>query len=1034
MCSKNYSKMGRQFLVTALLFIFGAAMLFAQPGGRNMKITAQGTVVDSKTSEPLIGVAVKVTSSDGGTGTFGISDSDGNFTFEVSPGKYSLEFTYVGYKELHKDVQLFPNRTKIGTFKMKEDPRVLAEVETIGHSQRIKQKGDTLAYNADAYKVQDGASAEELVGKMPGIEVTGDGVKAQGETVQKILVDGKEFFDNDVKMALRSLPAEVLESVNIFDKKSDQAEFTGIDDGETVKAMDLITKAYRRNGVFGKVFGGVGNNFDFDNGYWNTGFNINVFNGDRRLTFQGMSNNVNERNFSNDDMAAGGGMMGGRQWGSNGVARTNGLGINYNDVFKDGKVETELSYFFNQGRTASADSSYTDNFERSLDDGTIIAPSARYSASSSLNHSMSHRIGGRITIKPSANDEIMIRPNINFQSSDGNSLSASRSWNHALNEVSIDGVPQKLWDDVLSSNNNIGTSESDSWNVRTNILWRHRLNKPGRTFSTSVNLGASGSDSESTTIKDIFTGGISRQDNQKNNNENNNSNIGGNIQWTEPLATGLNLSLRYDVSFNRSKRETNIDMFNDADFKQFKEHDIYNSNTYEQKNLRNSGEIGLNYNYQKFRVNATARLQHSNLKGDQDYFLLDANDANNRSFSTSKNYVSFLPNIRIEYTTAGGTQFRINYRSNSNNPSINNLQESVNTTNPLNYSTGNKNLDQSTSHNVNFNMIYTNTETAQNFMIFGGFNATQDQISNQQLVNRTTTPMEFSKLNQASRELIGINSNNRAVMDNLTLAAGGSFTRPINRDGYKSVFLNFGYGFPFDLIMSNVNLSVGGNYGLNPSNQLYFLGNTDKDGNYVLTSVESKTRSYSLNPRLHISSNISTDLNFNLMYAPTFQWNDDSNANTQNRDYINHNLNASLNWTFWNGFTTDQALNYSRFGGPAQPEAIEQWIWNASLGKKFLKGNKAEIKLQAYDILGSNKGFSRSVGDNSISSTYRNFMPRYFLCTFTYKITAYRAAGKQATRTEDEGFGGGFPGGGFPGGGFPGGGGRGGFGGGGRPF
>ena len=327
-------------------------------------------------------------------------------------------------------------------------------------------------------------------------------------------------------------------------------------------------------------------------------------------------------------------------------------------------------------------------------------------------------------------------------------------------------------------------------------------------------------------------------------------------------------------------------------------------------------------------------------------------------------------------------------------------------------------------------MIYTNTETAQNFMIFGGFNATQDQISNQQLVNRTKTPMEFSKLNQASRELIGINSNNRAVMDNLTLAAGGSFTRPINRDGYKSVFLNFGYGFPFDLIMSNVNLSVGGNYGLNPSNQLYFLGNTDKDGNYVLTSVESKTRSYSLNPRLHISSNISTDLNFNLMYAPTFQWNDDSNANTQNRDYINHNLNASLNWTFWNGFTTDQALNYSRFGGPAQPEAIEQWIWNASLGKKFLKGNKAEIKLQAYDILGSNKGFSRSVGDNSISSTYRNFMPRYFLCTFTYKITAYRAAGKQATRTEDEGFGGGFPGGGFPGGG-----GRGGWGGGGgRPF
>ena len=1018
--------------VMALLFIaMSVTMMLAQPGRGGFKVAVNGVVVDSKTEEPLIGVAVKVTSSDGGTGTFGISDSDGKFSFEVNrPGKYSLEFTYVGYKELHKDVNIMPNRAKLGTFKMKEDPKMLAEVETIGHSQRIKQKGDTLAYNADAYKVQDGASAEELVGKMPGIEVTGEGVKAQGETVQKILVDGKEFFDNDVKMALRSLPAEVLESVNIFDKKSDQAEFTGVDDGETVKAMDLITKSYRRNGVFGKVFGGIGNNFDWNQGYWNTGFNLNIFNGDRRITLQGMSNNVNERNFSNDDMAAMGGMMGGRQWGATGVARTNGLGMNFSDSYKQGKVNVEMSYFFNQGRTVSADSSYTDNFERTLADGTKIDPSARYSASSSLNHSMSHRIGGRITFRPTAKDEIMIRPSLNFQNSDGNNSSESRSWNYALDRVNIDGVPQALWDSVLSRSSNNGESVSDSWNVRANMLWRHRLEKPGRTFSASVNVGASGSDSESKTIKDIFTGGVSRLDNQKNNNQNNNSNFGGNLQWTEPLAKGLNLSLRYDISFNRSERESKIDMYDDADFRKLLEHDKYNSNTYTQKNLRNSGEVGLTYNYQKLRINATARLQHSNLKGDQDYFLLDASDANNRSFSTSKNYVSLLPNVRIEYTTKGGTQFRINYRSNSSNPSINNLQESVNTTNPLNYSTGNKNLDQSTSHNVNFNMIYTNTETAQNFMIFGGFNATQDQISNQQLVNRTTSPMAFTKLNAEARELLGINGENRAVMENLSLAAGGSFTRPVNRDGYKSVFLNFGYGFPFDLIMSNVNLSIGGNYGINPSNQLYFLGNTDKAGNYMITSVESKTRSYSLNPRLHISSNISTDLNFNLMYAPSFQWIDDTQANTQNRDYINHNLNASLNWTFWNGFTTDQAVNYSRFGGPAQPEAIEQVVWNASIGKKFLKGNKAEIKLQAFDILGSNKGFSRSVGDNSISQTYRNFMPRYFLCTFTYKITAYRASGKQSTRTEGDGPG--FPGGGFPGGGPGGFGGGRGFGGGGR--
>ena len=263
--------LGRKCVVALFFLVFGCTLMMAQPGRGSWKFTVSGVAVDSKTDEPLIGVAVKVTSSDGGTGTFGISDSDGKFSFEVNrPGRYSLEFTYVGYKTLHKDVNIMPNRAKLGTFKLKEDPKMLAEVETIGHSQRIKTKGDTLAYNADAYKVQDGATAEELVGKMPGIEVSSEGVKAQGETIQKILVDGKEFFDNDVKMALRSLPAEVLESVNVFDKKSDQAEFTGVDDGETVKAMDLITKSYRRNGVFGKAFGGIGNNFDWNQGYKNS--------------------------------------------------------------------------------------------------------------------------------------------------------------------------------------------------------------------------------------------------------------------------------------------------------------------------------------------------------------------------------------------------------------------------------------------------------------------------------------------------------------------------------------------------------------------------------------------------------------------------------------------------------------------------------------------------------------------------------------------------------------------------------------------
>ena len=999
MMTENLKNATFRIFAVVMVLLCSLNLAIAQPGrGFGGKMTVTGYILDSKTGEPLIGATVQATSSDGGTGSFGITDENGKFSFEVPrPGKYTLQFNYVSYKELTKDVQIMPNRSNLGKFNLKEDPHMLAEVETVAHSERIKQRGDTLAYNAAAYKVQDGASAEELVSKMPGIEVSSDGVKAQGETVQKILVDGKEFFDNDLRMALKSLPAEIIESVEIFDKKSDQAEFTGIDDGETVKAMGLSTKSWARNGVFGKIIGGGGNNFDFNNPYYNFSTNLNFNNGDQKLTIQAMSNNINERNFSNDDMAGGGGMMGGRMWGSRGVARTNGIGLNYTNVFFNNKLDVQMSYFYNQNRTVTADTTYTDD---------LLKGAANYSDSWSLGHSQSHRIGGRISYKPSSNDEIMIRPSINFQSSDSYGISESRSWNRPLDDVTIDRNHTQYWDDVLSRSNNISNSDNDSWNVRANVLWRHRLNKAGRTLSVNANLGASGSDSESRTNKDMLLGGIKRLDNQMNTNENNNSNFGGNIQYTEPLATGLNLSLRYDVSFNQSERDTKYTFFDNKDFNHNSNDslDIFNTNTYKQKNLRNSGEVGLNFAKGTLRINATARFQNSKLEGEQDYYLItDPAEKKLKNISTTKNYFSVLPNVRIEYRTAGGTQFRVNYRANANNPSINNLQESVNTTNPLSFSTGNAHLDQSFSHNVDFNMIYTNTETAQNFMIFGGLNTTSDQIANERLYNRTTEAVD----------LYSIEGYKEDRFKGLTLAPGGSITRPVNRDGSKSARLNMGWGFPFDLIMSNVNISLGGNYSINPSRQLYW--ETGSNGVAGLNPLETKTRSLGFNPRAHISSNISSDLNFNLMYMPSFQWVRDTEGNAQSRDYITHMLNANLNWTFWRGFTTEHNVNYSYNGGPAMPEAIEQVIWNASVGKKFLKGNAAEIKLQAYDILGSNKGYNRSVGDSNITTSYRNFMPRYFMVTFVYKVSAYKKGGKQSSKTEDEGMGG-FGGPGGPGG------------------
>lgn len=989
----------RMFAVFMVLMC-SIGMVCAQPHFGKMTVT--GYILDSKTAEPLIAATVKATSADGGTGTFAITDENGKFSLDVShPGKWTLTFNYVGYKEMVKEVNIMPHRTNIGKFNLKEDPHILKEIETIGHSERIKQRGDTLAYNADAYKVQDGANAEQLVAKMPGIEVTNDGVKAHGETVQKILVDGKEFFDNDLKLALKSLPAEVVESVQVYDKKSDQAEFTGVDDGETVKAMDLTTKSYRRNGVFGKAIAGWGNNFDFDNNYWNGSLNLNVFNGDRRITLQGMTNNVNQRNFSNDDMEAGMGMMMGRRWTPQGVAKTNGAGINYSDVYAGGKVDVQLSYFFNNGRTVSTDSTYTDDLTRDY---------SSFSSSNNIDRNTSHRIGGRISIKPGKNDEIMIRPSLNFQNRRGDGLSESRSWNHKLEDVWFDRDTTALWTgDLLSRSQSLSHSESDSWNVGANVLWRHRLAKPGRTLSINVNGNLSGSDSKSVSGKDVFMGQVRNIYGQVNDNDNNNKSLRGNIQWTEPLATGLNLSLRYDMSYNTSDRTTVIDYYKDMDCSVYNYVDSANTNKYIQKNLRNSGEVGLSYNKGTLKLNASARFQTSRLEGEQDYYLL-----HNTVTTDPKNYFSVLPNFRLEYRTKGGTMFRLNYRSNTSNPSVNQLQKSIDTTNPLRYSTGNDDLDQSTSHNIMAHMTWANTETAQNFMVFAGFNFTQDQISTQTLRNLSKT--DALRL-AAVDEKYGFKDKDR-MLDRIVIPAGGSISRPINRSGSKSVFFDMIYGFPFDAIMSNVNVSLGGNASVTPSNTLTFDGKYNKDIP-VIENLESETSSLGLNPRLHITSNISSDLNFNILYEPSFQWVKDNNSVVENMSYINQTLRGELNWTFWKGFTTDQSVAFVRYGGSAMDQPINECVWNASIGKKFLKGNAAEIKLQAYDILGSNKGYTRNVGTANISTSYRNFMPRYFMVTFTYNIRAYRSGGKQSTRTEDPGMGLG-PGRGFGGPGGPG--------------
>lgn len=1015
--------------LTALFFVLLNCVFIglAQPGGRNFKITAEGTIVDAKTSEPLFAATVKVTSADGGTGTFGITDSIGHFQFEVErPGKYTLELSYMGYKPIAKDVNIWPGRgAKLGTFKMEEDATYLKEVESVARNQRVKQNGDTIVYNADAYKVQDGATAEDLVKKMPGIEVTNEGVKAQGETVEKVLVDGKSFFENDPKLALKTLPAEVVQSVSVFDKKSDQAEFTGFDDGNTVKAMDLTTKSYRRNGVFGKVYGSVGSDFDFNSMYYNGGFNLNVFSGNRRISLLGMSNNVNQQNFTFDDLQSAGGGFGGfggrmmmRMGGASGVSRANAFGLNYNDSFLDDKLEVQGSYFFNQLRTVNENETQTDYFPVEADSTKGIAAipnKASLGNSNSLSHRYNHSFNMRINYKASDKDQFIFRPSVTLQKSDALSDSHSTQWYGTLDSILSLTDAQRALLNRINYSNEYSQSDNTSWNITGQLTWRHKFDKDGRTLSSELRGSTSGDNSTSNSVR---TGSaIKLGENFRNTDSENRSwSAGGNLQYTEPLGELAQLSLRYNLNYNQSDRDYAIG-YDDIrqvvaeDYNQFHTGmdsiDSRNSSTYLQKNLRQGGELGIRLRTETINLMGGISVEASHLEGDQDYFAWNEKlYGNNPSFNTSRNYLSVLPNMRFEWSPVQGTSVNLDYRARTSNPSIQNLQEVVNNSNPLSYSTGNKDLDQSQSHNIGLRFIHSNMEKATNIMLFANYSFQLDAIGTQLFTNYSDSVMPMTEISWIN----ALDTQKRAQYENLSLARGASFSRPINMSGNKSAMVGFSYGFPWDLVMSNVNLGLNANYSVSPTQQYYYTVDT-LTHKFQVTDFTSKIKNFSLSPRIFIASNISQDLDFSLSYSPTYQKVSDKVNKANNNEYFNQNANARISWTFWKNFTLEQDLNYSYYGGASMPSVIDEWVWNMSFGKKFLKKNAAELKLQIYDVLNSRTGYSRSVGSNGITHSYNNYMPRYFMLTFSYKIANYKSSSAMKERQRGGGgFGGGFGG------------------------
>lgn len=442
---------------------------------------------------------------------------------------------------------------------MTEDAQLLGEVSVQGRATRAEQQGDSLLYNAEAFQVMMGSSAEDLLAKMPGIVVEGGTIQAQGEQVQKVLVDGKEFFDGDVNLAIKNLPSDVIASIEVFDKKSEQAEFTGFDDGEEVKTINIVTKGGFRQGTFGEVSGGYGT----DDRYKVNG-NLNFFNDDRRISVLGMSNNVNQQNFSQEDLAGvmaagnsgrgrggrggGGGGRSGAPGGSSasnfmvgslgGVTSANGLGLNYVDQWGE-KWKITGSYFFNQSDNLTQQQTDREYFESVLPGMTY----SEYQENSMKN--WNHRFNMKLDYQMTERTSLQFRPTLSFQNNDSYGLLQGQNL--------VNGTTD-------SETETTSMGKSNAYNIGADLMLRHRFLKEGRTLSLMLSGKMSNTDGDTytdylNTLYGLELSPLTDDYSQWKQTMNRQYTLRSNLSYTEKLTDNLQLQLGYKMSYTDSEND-----------------------------------------------------------------------------------------------------------------------------------------------------------------------------------------------------------------------------------------------------------------------------------------------------------------------------------------------------------------------------------------------------------------------------------------------------------------------------------------------
>lgn len=928
---------------------------------------------DKSTGEPVAYATVSLTKSGEKTPyKYVLTDDKGKALIDrVAAGSYTVKAELLGYKEYSKEITV-KEAVNLGEVEMAPDTKLLDAASVTATGNPIIIKKDTVEYNASSFKTTDNDMLEDLLKKLPGVEVGEDGsVTANGQTIKKITIDGKTFFLDDPSLASKNIPAKIVEKVKVVQKKSEQAQFTGIDDGNEETVIDLSVQKGMMNGLFGNVMAGGGHDWLenssselADNGDWRyqgAAF-IGRFTEKSQLSIILNANNTNNRGFNDVSGSMMGSMRGGGMGrGSGGWGSSNGItsswmgGINGAWDLCDDKMDLGANYLYNNTQKDVLEKSSKTTY---LDDGSQLIYNTD---GASANNSQGHRFGVRLEHKFSDNTSILFQPQFNFGKGNFSEMSTFDTWGQASAETD----PYKKNDGF-----NFNGGNNDNWTTNGFFLFRQRLGMPGRTLSINVDYNFSNNDltgyNQSLT-KTYEEDGVTVKDkeiiNQFFDRNSRSSSIGGRMVYTEPLGAGFYLEANYQYKWSQNKSEKNTyDSGIVADFDEnnrvFNKEGMTPNKDYSSSilNQYQTHRAGVNFMYQKDKLRAQL--------GAAVVPTITHNETNGQDYNST--VVNWSPSAMIFYDINDNTNIRGFYFGNSAQPTTSQLMPVPDNSNPLNVSLGNPYLKPYFRHDVRTRFGYSNR--AKFFSLYASLEGglVQSPIVNASWYNTGGT--------QFSLPVNGPNSGNVSLRtflnapiakSNFSLSnmLSGSWSTSSSYVGKSSFDTDKYYdGTNFDYELFHQDFPDLGESGYFTTNKIQTMSIMERlkatyRNDFVEITASGRTR---LNKSWYTMNSVNTDMT------------------------RNNQLSASMNWTIPGGVGLVADFDYNWYRGYTTPQD-DEYILNVEITKLLFK-NKWTLSLKAYDLLNQAKNLSISDSANYHTETWNNTLGRYVILSLTWRF------------------------------------------------